>query len=305
MENSKTEDLFTAQEFWKDFDSIKNSSGLLSDEFFSREKVFLYDTIGSTNTELLNQLNEQVYSKGNSLLCESDGVSALTKEGLCFHKRLLAAAEQTAGRGRMGRKFYSPSKSGIYFSFAYVPSAGVKDPYLYTITSVVGVCRAIRKIFGIQCSIKWVNDIYIEQKKICGILTEGITNPKTGRLECAVVGIGINILADENLPDELKDKAGGILGGNKASPASRTKLLAACMCEILKSLDSNENIMEEYKSLSMLTGRSVRVSPTIGDESRAYTATVLGISDSAALIVQKEDGSKQELSTGEVSLKLN
>jgi len=304
MQDANTEDLFTANEFWKEFTSLNDSSALLS-----RDKVFLYDTIGSTNTELLKKLNEEIYSCGKSLLCESGNdsslASQLTKEGLCFHKRLLAAAEQTAGRGRMGRKFYSPSKSGIYFSFAYVPNAGVKDPYLYTITSVVGVCRAIRKIFGIQCSIKWVNDIYIEQKKICGILTEGITNPKSGRLECAVVGIGINILADENLPDELKDKAGGILDGKKASSASRTKLLAACMYEILKSLDSNENIMEEYKSLSMLTGRSVRVSPTIGDESRAYTATVLGISDSAALIVQKEDGSKQELSTGEVSLKLN
>ncbi|MCR5317192.1 MAG: biotin--[acetyl-CoA-carboxylase] ligase [Treponema sp.] len=305
MENPKTEDLFTAQEFWKDFDSIKNSSGALSDGLFSREKVFLYDTIGSTNTELLKQLNEQVYSKGNSLLCESDGVSTLTKEGLCFHKRLLAAAEQTAGRGRMGRKFYSPTKSGIYFSFAYVPNAGVKDPYLYTITSVVGVCRAIRKVFGIQCSIKWVNDIYLGQKKICGILTEGITNPKSGKLECAVVGIGINILADENLPDELKDKAGGILDGKKESQASRTKLLAACIYEILKSLDSHENIMEEYKSHSMLTGRTVRVSPTIGDKSSEYTATVLGISDSAALIVQKEDGSQAQLSTGEVSLKMN
>ncbi|MBO4386367.1 MAG: biotin--[acetyl-CoA-carboxylase] ligase [Treponema sp.] len=304
MQDANREDLFTANEFWKDFTSLNDSSALLS-----RDKVFLYDTIGSTNTELLKKLNEEIYSCGKSLLCESGNdsslASQLTKEGRSFHKTLLAAAEQTAGRGRIGRKFYSPAKSGIYFSFAYVQPGGIKNPSMYTITSVVGVCRAIKKLFGIQCSIKWVNDIYLGQKKICGILTEGITNPKSGTVECAVVGIGINILSDENLPDELKDKAGAILDGKKAASASRTKLLAACMNEILKSLDSNENIMEEYKSLSMLTGRTVKVIPTIGNESSSYTAKVLGITDDASLIVQKEDGSQAQLNSGEVSLMLN
>ena len=303
-------DSFTSNDFWKEFlalekpreESLEALSGLLS-----KEKVSIYGTTGSTNTEILKSLNENFYSKGLSLLSEGGSSQELTKEGLLFHKSLVAAAEQTAGRGRLGRKFYSPAKSGIYFSFAYVQKGGVKNPALYTITSAVGVCRAIKKLFGIECSIKWVNDVYIGEKKVCGILTEGITNPKNGIIECAVVGIGINISVNENLPDELRDKAGGILGNSldkEKTAASRAKLLAYCIHEILKSLDSSENIIEEYKSLSMLTGRTVTVSPTIGEERGCYRAKVLGISDNAALLVQKEDGKQCELNSGEVSLSL-
>lgn len=292
-------DLFDESEFFKRFSLLDKSGALLC-----KEKVFIFETIDSTNTYLLNLLNSEVYAKGRSLL--TDDGKDLSEYGVRFNKMLVSSAEQTAGRGRMGRSFYSPAKSGIYFSFVYVQKNGVVNPSLYTITSVVGICRAIEKLYGAECSIKWVNDIYLGSKKICGILTEGITNPASGKIECAVVGIGINISVKDGLPLELKDKAGGILEGVglEKNEAGRSSLLAECMFRILRSLDSGENIMAEYKKRSMLTGKTVTVSPVIGNERHSYKAKVLGIGDDASLLVQKEDGTRVSLSSGEVSLSL-
>ncbi len=263
-------------------------------DYFEKDKFFLYQTIDSTNSELMRRLNQ-----AGSLL-NTDGT--LTDKGKSLHKSVAAAFEQSAGRGRMGRPFFSPAKSGVYFSFIYIPQGGVREPSHYTITSAVGVCRAIKELYKRECGIKWVNDIYLRGKKICGILTEGLSNPVNGLVEAAVVGIGINISLKNNLPAELEGKAGGILEEGEESSVSKETFIQQCIEEIFKSLDTKENIIEEYKGRSMLTGKSVRVTPLIGSNRDAYLAKVLGITDDAGLEVEDEKGKVRILHSGEVTL---
>ncbi|MBQ3687882.1 MAG: biotin--[Treponema sp.] len=265
-------------------------------------------------------------------LLNADG--SRTERGQQLNLTLLAAASQSAGRGRIGRRFWSPDGSGIYFSFIYIPEGGIRDPGRITAAAAVGVCRAADSLYGIRSGIKWVNDVYVGGKKVSGILTEGWTapfpatpqeHPPAARMgailpppvQAAVVGIGINIRTGGKLPPELSAKAGGLadeaerLGcpSDRAAAVTRSRLLAACMAHILRILPDGdrreEDIGQEYASRSILTGREVTVIPLIGSETRRYRARVTGIGSSLGLLVRTQDGRQQELTSGEVSLQLD
>ena len=118
-----------------------------------------FDIIDSTNSEAKRRLG-----------------AVPPEEYRLFHKTVLVAGEQTAGRGRLGRKFYSPGGTGLYFSLVYA-AGSVSDPGKITAVAAVAVCRAIKSVFNVDAGIKWVNDIFVSGKKVCGILTEGIVNP--------------------------------------------------------------------------------------------------------------------------------
>ena len=300
-------DDFTKESFWADFCALSNGQSQ-AQTLLPYERVSVYDEIDSTNSELLRRLEKSGRLR--------DDAGALTKDGCTLHLELAASATQSAGRGRMGRSFYSPTKTGIYFSFIYAPVGGVKDPAVYTITSVVGVCRAIEALYGVHCGIKWVNDVYLNGKKVCGILTEGFSNHVTQTVEAAVVGIGINMSCNSGLPPEIAAKAGGIadeslrLGCPKERVAGITRswLLAACMKEILAALCRSDgcrisgDVLADYRRHSILNGRRVLVTPLIGESRGNYPATVVGISDDIGLIVETEDGEQRELKSGEVTL---
>lgn len=260
------------------------------------DKISLVESIDSTNTFLMKESEKYL-----PLLSES---GELTSTGKQFNFSLKAAASQTNGRGRMGRTFVSPISSGIYFSIAYIKKNGITDPAMVTVSACIGICRAIEKNYGVECEIKWVNDIYCNGKKVCGILTEGIINPEAGRIDGCIIGIGINLKTNSIFDKELKSKAGGILDDlkNDSKVPCRAKFLAACYKEVKNILETNENIINDYKSRSLLTGRTITVTPVIGDEKTSYTATVKGISDKAELVVQLSDGTENKLSSGEVSL---
>ena len=155
-----------------------------------------------------------------------------------------------------------------------------------------------------KCEIKWVNDIYCNGKKVCGNLPEGIINPEAGRIDGCIIGIGINLRTNSIFDKELKSKAGGILDDlkNDSKVPCRAKFLADCYKEVKNILETNENIINDYKSRSLLTGRTITVTPVIGDEKTSYTAAVKGISDKAELVVELSDGTENKLSSGEVSL---
>ena len=280
-----------------------------------RNHLFVYDVIDSTNTECKRRVEQAGFLR--------DKNGALTADGERLNKSVVAAAEQTAGRGRLGRVFYSPSQTGIYFSIVYVPEHGVTDPALFTVTAAVGVCRAIDALFKKKSQIKWVNDVYLDGKKVCGILTEGVTSTqkqidslgsgKTGRtqsdfaagpsesaVEAAIIGIGINILVNDEMPVELASKAGGSLGA--PSSVSRAQLLARVIIEVMHSLDTDENVIPEYRGRSVLIGKRLVVTPLIGDNTTSYETTALDITSDAGLLVQLSDGSKKILHSGEVSL---
>lgn len=225
-----------------------------------------------------------------------------------LNKRVIIAEHQTAGRGRMGRTFYSPAKSGIYLSAIYSPANPITNPAKITAFSAVAVCRAIKKLYGIETKIKWINDIFYKDKKICGILTEGFTNFETSLIESAIIGIGINIEENkEAFPEEVKKIAGAIFSSNTNTlntHVSRCELAAEVSVQLFKILEeAPEAVFKEYKELSFLLGKTLTVYPVIGDEKSSYKAKAVDIDENASLIVELSDGSRKSLFSGEVSLK--
>ena len=153
-------------------------------------KLLVYPSISSTNTVLKSLAEEGA------------------EEGLC-----LIAGEQTAGRGRRGRSFFSPPNSGIYMSVLLRPALQAVDATSITACAAVAVAEAIESLAPVNAEIKWVNDIYVEGKKVCGILTEASLDCENGQVNYLIVGIGINTrVPDSDFPEELKSIAGSAFG---------------------------------------------------------------------------------------------
>ncbi len=222
---------------------------------------------------------------------------------------VVLAAEQSAGRGRLGRSFVSPD-GGLYMSFLLYPGLTAVDAQLITTTAAVAVCRAIEKLDNsLSPSIKWVNDIYLNGKKVCGILTEGQVDFETGTLAFAVLGIGVNIWKPAGgWAPEIDDRAGALFDskteiGNLTNGSDpRIRLASLISVEFYRLYPALElsSIVDYYRDRMFLTGMEVTVIPTGGEP---YKATVVGVSDELQLIV-RTGNCERFLSTGEVSLKL-
>ncbi|WP_300382626.1 biotin--[acetyl-CoA-carboxylase] ligase, partial [Clostridium sp.] len=216
---------------------------------------------------------------------------------------VIISEEQTEGRGRFGRKFYSPKGTGIYMSILLRPQISGSESFLITTAAAVAVAEAIEGVSGKEAKIKWVNDIYCEDKKVCGILTEASFDLESGGLEYAVLGIGINVKTPENgFPEEIKYIASEIFD-NKAFNLEdvRSKLVA----EVLERFwvyykdIKKKTFLTAYKEKSLLINKEV----FIISRSSSKKAMVLDIDDECKLKVRMEDGSIQFLSSGEVSIK--
>lgn len=262
---------------------------------FSDSHIECFNEIDSTNSyakRILTECGNLRDSKGN-----------LTEAGKKYHNSIFVAETQTNGKGRLGRNFISPKRTGIYFSIIYAPKGGITQPSKLTAFSAIAVCRTIKKLYNIDAKIKWINDIYINNKKICGILTEGFTNFETGIIESAIIGIGINI---ENSSEAFKnlENVGFILDSQERENfPTRCELTANVVGETLKVFEENsENLIQEYKNLSCTIGQTVKVHPIINDDSSAYFAKAIDIDNDAALVVQLEDGRIKSLNSGEVTL---
>lgn len=157
----------------------------------------------------------------------------------------VTAREQTGGKGTNGRSFFSPGKTGIYMS---VILRSVKQDRLLDVTpmAAVAVSRTLDKIFGVKTRIKWVNDVYLDGKKVCGILTKA--QSKNGKTDFIVVGIGINLFAPEGgFPDDIKNTAGFV--SRKYDEALRQKTIeeiAALLCSYAERLD-DETVSADIK----------------------------------------------------------
>ena len=205
---------------------------------------------------------------------------------------LLVAESQTAGRGRMGRSFYSPAHTGVYFSILHTLRAPLCDAIAITSAASVAVMRAIRALAGIQTEIKWVNDLYYRNKKVCGILTEAVS---VGESTHVIIGIGIN-LDTTDFPAELSAIAGSI--GAKLDPS----LLVA---EIYRGIDcylkdpNSREWLADYRAHSCVLGK--RVAWTEAGETRIGIAE--SIDGDGALLVRDEENKLFRLHTGEISLR--
>lgn len=216
---------------------------------------------------------------------------------------VIVAAEQTAGKGRFGRQFYSPDVSGVYMSLLLRPKMKAEDSLFITTSAAVAVARAIEKVSQGRISprIKWVNDIYVNQKKVCGILTEAAVSFESGMLDYAVLGIGINITTPEgDFPKDIKDIATSLFGDMEQDNI-RNRLAAELLRELEKlMLDPlAEDYLKEYKRRQLLIDRDITV---IRGDKRIF-AHALGIDERARLNVKYEDGSCEALISGEVSVK--
>jgi len=212
------------------------------------------------------------------------------------HGTAVIASSQTGGKGRFDRKFFSPAGTGLYISFVLRYEA---LPELMTVFAGVCVCRAIENVCGIFPWIKWINDIIIDEKKICGILAEGTGDG------CVVLGIGINIITPPGgFPDEIKDKARAIYDSEtKAPPDIKNKLTAEVITQILASPQADFREMDNAKIIKAYEQRLL----TIGQNITAYygdttlTGTAIGINEYGHLIVRKNDGQTVVISSGEIS----
>lgn len=236
-------------------------------------KITVFDTIASTNT----------YAK--NLISSGENSSFL-----------VAAAEQTSGRGRRGKSFYSPKGKGVYFSLALHTDTKISESMLLTIAAAVAVCRVVEKVSGEETGIKWVNDVFCGGKKICGILSEAVCGIETGIIESIVVGIGMNVNAR---PDDFPEEIRAIAGSVNSKHAGRCEIIARIACELLdihESLSPTE-LINEYKSRLFIIGKEIEYTKN----GQKYRAVAEDVNTAGNLIVRGEHGT-DTLVSGEISL---
>ncbi|MBK5246227.1 MAG: biotin--[acetyl-CoA-carboxylase] ligase [Peptostreptococcaceae bacterium] len=260
-----------------------------------KDKIYCFKTINSTNAKA-----KQLAVQGG------------------IDMALIVSEEQTNGRGRMGRIFFSPNASGIYMSLLIKPDFDISKSILATTAASVAVCRAIDSVLNINCRIKWVNDIFLADRKIGGILTEAITDFESGQVEYIVIGIGINYWAPKvPFPEDIKDTAGSLLNesssnsmGNTTNlsnifPKSRNELVGEISSELISLLNSLNNIdfLEEYKSRSLILGHQVTFSTLKNGQIFSESGKAVDIDSDGSLVVLLEDGNKKTINSGEVTIR--
>ena len=228
-------------------------------------KIYHYETTASTNAEAKKMI--------------LDGA----REGV------LLAKHQTAGRGRLGRSFFS--ENGIFMSIILAPEQISFDPGFLTSAIAAATCRAIEGQ-GFSVGIKWVNDIYFEKKKVCGILTEAVS---MGTETLAyIVGIGINI-GNTNFPDDLKDIATSLPLNN----FEKESLFFSVLNNITHILSENkENILSYLKQKSVVLGKKIYFFGVNNGEGIA-----LDLDQNGGLVVQTNKHEKMILTGGEISIR--
>ncbi len=248
------------------------------------------------------QIRKELKKNKNRIIAiyeETESTNLLAKKLFKNDGAIVLADRQSSGRGRLGRRFFSPGGSGLYMSVSLKPDTLPQDAVLITVAAAVSVSRAIDRLFNVNTQIKWVNDIYYKGKKVCGILAEAMFEKENGNTPHIVVGIGVNVSAPlGGFPEDIKDKATALPDKDNVT----RNMLAA---EIVNELDEilvglkEKTFLKEYREKSCLTGKKVKVIPVHKEE---FEARVLEIDNDAHLVVVKDNGEKVSLSSGEVSI---
>ncbi len=296
---------------------------------------FLAETLGLSRTAIWKGINalkeegfeiEAIRNKGYRLCTNNDILNAemikkyLTKPDFytieCYNSMIstnsalqqrfteteglvIVANSQENGKGRINRNFYSPKNTGIYFSILLKPNLEKEKTNYITAMAGIAVCKAIQKTVSLSPHIKWVNDIYLDNKKVCGILTQGSFSLENNLAEYLVLGIGINVYdPQEGFPTTLKHIAGSITTQKKDN--LRNTLLAEVLNEfyLLYSVFNIPEIVAEYKSFNFIIDQEVII---INENSQS--AKVLDIDNNCALVVQYETGEIKTLNSGEISIR--
>lgn len=260
-------------------ESDKLSAAAIQSNFKEEKTKFLiqiYEELPSTNQKL-----KELADKG-------------AKEGT-----VVLAECQKEGKGQKGRAFYSPPKTGLYMSILLRPCMEQSKAMLFTAAAAAAAALSIEEVVGVKTQIKWVNDILIEGKKVCGILTEGSMSMESGEMDCLVVGVGINVYKPkEEFPWELKDTASAIC---KEAGQNVRNILAAKVLErfwrYYQDLDEKK-FYEDYKERLVVLGKEILICKKDGQ----MRAKAVNLDDTCGLVVEREDGIKETLRGGEVRI---
>ncbi|MDE6412633.1 MAG: biotin--[acetyl-CoA-carboxylase] ligase [Eubacterium sp.] len=233
--------------------------------------VIYYTEIDSTNTQAKRLINS---GEANETL-------------------LVTAERQTAGRGRQGKTFYSPAETGIYMSLVVHPNTMLQNAVTATTAASVAVCKAIERLTDIKPQIKWVNDVYVNDKKICGILTEAVSDFELGIVTSVVVGIGINIKTND-FPEDV-ERAGSL-----NADIRRADLIGAVADELLNIIGGDySDFIDYYRSHSMIIGKQINYI----ENGIVTPAKAVSIDETGGLVVQTENGTQKTLKSGEISIR--
>ena len=215
---------------------------------------------------------------------------------------VIVACEQTDGRGRYGRQFFSPGDSGVYLSLLLRPTAySPQQATCLTAAAAAAMCQAIEAVTGQQPGIKWVNDIFLHGKKVCGILTEAAVGLETGALDYMVLGAGVNLYPPvKGFPEEIQPIAGSVL--ERSCPEAKNRLVGEFLNRFWDFYTHPEcrTYLEDYRSRSLAIGQNV----TVLSAGRAVSAYAYGIDDDFRLLVRYENGDTEALSYGEIRIQL-
>lgn len=241
--------------------------------------VYCCESVDSTN----NRLREIAFSEA------PDG-------------QTIIANEQTNGRGRRGRNFISPKDNGIYLSMLFRPDSLPSDMSAITAWTAVAVNNAIESVCGIRPGIKWINDLVLSRKKLCGILTEMSIESESGQIQYVIIGIGLNVNGDTSALPHILDQIATTLAIETGKTFCRAQLAA----EIIKQLDkmrtewpcSKQTYLDAYRADDITVGEKI----TVIQGSKRKAGTASEITDDFLLHVCYEDGSNDLLSGGEVRI---
>ena len=215
---------------------------------------------------------------------------------------IIVACEQTDGRGRYGRQFFSPVDSGVYLSLLLRPTAySPQQATCLTAAAAAAMCQAIEAVTGQQPGIKWVNDIFLHGKKVCGILTEAAVGLETGTLNYMVLGAGVNLYPPvKGFPEEIRPIAGSVL--ERSCPEAKNRLVGEFLNRFWDFYTHPEcrTYLEDYRARSLAIGRNV----TVLSNGQAVSAYAYGIDDDFRLLVRYDSGKTEALSYGEIRIQL-
>ena len=251
--------------------------GTLQECFPKGVDITFYDSVDSTNDRA-----KQSAEKG------------------CAEGSVFIAETQTRGKGRIGKSFYSPEGSGIYMSIVLRPKMPAAEALKITTCAAVAVSEAIESVTDQKVGIKWVNDLFIGKKKICGILTEASFNMENGGLDYAVLGIGVDVFSPRDGFGELDSIAGAIFPFTENTGELRCRLAAEIYERFfdLYAYMGNDELFEKYRRRLFIIGRRISVLRS----GSVKPAVVLGIEKNYNLIVRYENGEVESLSSGEISI---
>ncbi len=286
---------------WKAINELKKEGHIISS---SRNKGYCYgksDVLSAEGIRLALKsttpsLSITVLNSSESTMKDAK-LAAINGEP---DNTLIVADIQEAPIGRFGRPFFSKAGSGIYMSMLLRPNQNFEEMAQYTVIMAVAVTRAMDKLVKVSTEIKWVNDIYINGKKVCGILSEAMSDVESGQISNVIIGMGINFsLKQEEFPKELRKKATSLFP--KEGPTiTRNELIGEIWNQFYAILNQlpEQHFLEEYRQKSFVLGKTVSFTQT-GVE---YEGIAVSINDHGELVVQLHDKTKKILSSGEISL---